>query len=73
MNRDNKGLTTAWVMKKEVNGKYRARLNTRGYRQVERFHFDIDSPGTNDTTIAVADMLAALAGWKTYVVDVQEI
>jgi hypothetical protein len=39
-------------------------------------HYDADSlaaPITNDTTIRVAYVLAGLAGWKSYVVDVQGV
>ena len=61
-------------MKKKANGRYRARLNARGYEHVEGVYFNIDftaAPVTNDTTIKVVYLLAALAKWKTYVIDVQ--
>jgi Reverse transcriptase (RNA-dependent DNA polymerase) len=74
ISKDDKVMTTTWAMKKKANGTYRARLNARGYEQVEGMHYDTDSlaaPVTNDTTIRVAYVLAGLAGWKSYVVNVQ--
>ncbi|MFO0523114.1 MAG: hypothetical protein ACK515_22215, partial [bacterium] len=33
-------LTSTWAMKKKSNGKFRARLNCRGYEQVPGIHYD---------------------------------
>jgi hypothetical protein len=67
-------LTTTWAMKKKANGTYRARVNARGYEQVKGIHYDESStaaPVTNDTTIRIIYVLAILAGWSPYVIDVQ--
>ena len=37
---DAKILTSTWAMKKKANGTYQARLNGRGYEQVDGIHFD---------------------------------
>eukprot|EP00979_Chaetoceros_neogracilis_P012413 scaffold3301_cov154-Chaetoceros_neogracile.AAC.1 len=37
---DAKFITSTWAMKKKANGTYRARLNARGYEQVEGLHYD---------------------------------
>jgi hypothetical protein len=69
-----KVLTSTWAMKKKANGKFRARLNARGYEQVDGVHYDEDTksaPVTNDTTIRIVFTLLALAGWYAHVVDVQ--
>ena len=67
-------LTTTWAMKKKSNGVYRARLNMRGYEQVDGDHYDsasISSPVTNDVSIRVMLALMLMAGHKAYIVDVQ--
>ena len=67
-------LTTTWAMKKKANGTYRARVNARGYEQVKGIHYDESrtaAPVTNDTTIRIIYVLAILAGWSPYVIDVQ--
>ena len=49
-----KVITSTWAMKKKSNGVKRARLNGRGYEQVDGEHYDassIASPVTNDVTI----------------------
>jgi Reverse transcriptase (RNA-dependent DNA polymerase) len=61
-------------MKKKPNGSYRARINARGFEQLDGLHYNsstTSSPVTNDTTIRVIFTLAMLAGWKGYVVDVK--
>jgi hypothetical protein len=35
-------LTSTWVMKKKANGTFRARLNARGFEQIDREHFNSD-------------------------------
>jgi len=37
---DAKIIGSTWVMKKKSNGTYRARMNVRGFKQVEGQHFD---------------------------------
>jgi hypothetical protein len=61
-------------MKKKTNWLYRARVKASGYEQEEGAHYNeanIADPVTNDTTIHNAYVLAILAGWELYVVDVQ--
>jgi Reverse transcriptase (RNA-dependent DNA polymerase) len=69
-----KVLTTTWAMKKKPNGNYRARINARGFKQLDGLHYNssaTSSPVTNDTTIRIIFTLAMLAGWKGYVIDVK--
>jgi len=40
---DVKVLTSTWAMKKKSNGKFRARINARGYKQVDGIHYDADT------------------------------
>ena len=67
-------LTTTWTMKKKANGTYRARLNARGYEQVEGEHYnryDIAAPVTSDVTIRIVMTLMLMAGWTGEVLDIQ--
>ena len=51
---DAKVLTSTWAMKKKSNGKFQARVNARGYEQVDVIHYDADSmvaPVVNKITI----------------------
>ena len=69
-----KVLTTTWAMKKKSNGKFRARLNARGYEQIDGIHYDEDTkaaPVTNETTIKIILILMAMTGWYAHVLDVQ--
>ena len=71
---DAKVLTTTWAMKKKSNGTYRARLNMRGYEQVNGEHYDessISSPVTNDSTIRVVLILMLMAAFRSHIVDVK--
>ena len=61
-------------MKRKASGKFRARINARGYEQIDGIHYSSDNtaaPVTNDTTIKVVLVLVAMAGWTMHVVDVQ--
>ena len=67
-------LTTTWAMKKKANGTYRARLNARGYEQIEGEHYDgynIAAPVTSDVTIRIVLTLMLMAGWAGEVLDIQ--
>jgi len=47
-------ITSTWAMKKKANGTFRARLNARGFQQIDGLHYDgqtISSPVANDATI----------------------
>jgi hypothetical protein len=67
-------ITSTWAIKNKASGRYRARLNTRGYKQVDGRHFDstnISSPVTNDATIRIVMILTIIFGWTTGLIDVQ--
>jgi hypothetical protein len=69
-----KVLTTTWAMKRKANGKFRARLNARGYEQVDGIHYDEDTkaaPVTNETSIRIIMVLMVMANWAAHVIDVQ--
>jgi hypothetical protein len=72
--RNVKLLDTTWAMKKKSNGTYRARLNARGFKQVDGEHFDgasISSPVTNDTTIRIAFVLMIMMQGNGKLCDVK--
>jgi hypothetical protein len=70
-----KVLSTTWAMKKKTNGKRRARLNARGYEQLEGSHYfadSISSPVSNPTTIkAVLTLFASNPNWQTKVINIE--
>ena len=72
--KDAKFVSTTWAMKRKSNGVRRARLNMRGFEQVEHVHYDPSStaaPVTNDVTIRVMLTLALMANWIAHIVDVK--
>uniref|UniRef100_A0A7S2KWV0 Integrase catalytic domain-containing protein n=1 Tax=Leptocylindrus danicus TaxID=163516 RepID=A0A7S2KWV0_9STRA len=69
-----KVLTSTWTMKKKANGKYRARLNARGYEQKDGEHYDEHdkfAPVMNEITGNIAMVLSLMAGWAIKVLDVK--
>ena len=67
-------LTSTWTMQKKSNGRLRARINGRGYEQIDEIHYesnDTHVPVTNDTTVRVVMVLALMAGWLGLIADVQ--
>ena len=69
-----KFVSTTWAMKKKASGKYRARMNMRGFEQQDGVHYDsssINSPVTNDVTIRTVIVLMLMAGWTARLVDVR--
>ena len=67
-------LTTTWAMKKKSNGTLRARLNARGFEQVEGEHYiedDKSAPVVNEVTVRVVLTLAVMMGWCMKLLDVQ--
>jgi histone deacetylase 1/2 len=67
-------LTSTWAMKKKANGTFRARLNARGYMQVDGVHYDsasISSPVTNDVTIRIVLVIMLMAGWCGELLDIK--
>ena len=69
-----KMLTTTWAMKMKSNGTFRARLNMRGYEQIDGERYastSISSPVTNDASIRVLLVLMIMVNCEAYIVDVQ--
>eukprot|EP00957_Ditylum_brightwellii_P125501 9566059-Ditylum_brightwellii.AAC.1 len=69
-----KVLTSTWVMKPKATGAKLARLNTRGYEQVDRLHYDshnLSAPVVNDMTVRIAMILTITAAWTAKLLDVQ--
>ena len=72
--KDTKILTSTWACKLKSNGRKRARLNARGYEQIDGIHYDgssIHAPVTNDTSVRTVMVLALMAGWTGLINDVQ--
>jgi len=72
--KDAKIIDSTWVMKKKSNDTYRARMNARGFKQVEGQHFDgtsLAAPVTNVASIRIMFTLMLMAGWTAYIVDVK--
>ena len=68
-----KVLTSTWAMKKKSNGTFRARINARGYKQVDGQHYeehDISAPVTNEITIRIVLTLMIMASWHGTLLDV---
>jgi Reverse transcriptase (RNA-dependent DNA polymerase) len=66
-------LTSTWAMKKKASGVYHARLNARGYEQIDGEHFDKDtkaSPVVALMTIMIIFILMIMAGWYGSLTDV---
>ena len=67
-------ITSTWAMKKKANGTYRARLNARGFQQIDGVHYDgqtISSPVANDATIRIVLIIMIMAGWVGELLDVK--
>ena len=65
-------LTSTWVMKKKYNGKLRARLNGRGYEQIDEMHYessDMHVSVANNTTVRSIMVLALMTGWLGLIAD----
>lgn len=61
-------------MKMKSNETFRARINMRGYEQIDGEHYDsasISSPVTNDVSIRVILTILIMAGYNAYMVDVK--
>ena len=71
--KDAKILTSTWAMKKKASGKYRARLNARGFEQIDGEHYDEaerSSPTVNITTIYVMLVIMIMARYIAHLADV---
>ena len=72
--KDTKVLTTTWACKLKSNGTKRARINARGYEQIDGMHYDessIHAPVTNDASVRIIMVMALMAGWDGLIDDVQ--
>ena len=69
-----KVLTSTWACKLKSNGTKRARINGRGYEQIDGVHYDstsIHAPVTNETSVRIVMVLALVAGWIGRINDVK--
>jgi len=69
-----KVIASTWAMKKKANGTFRARLNARGFEQIDGVHYDstnIFSPVTNASTIRIIMVLSISNGWTNELIDVK--
>jgi hypothetical protein len=67
-------MTSTWAMKKKANGTFRAKLNARGYKQVDGVHYDshnISAPVTNNVTVCIVLTLMIMADWTGKTLDVK--
>jgi hypothetical protein len=66
-------LTSTWAMKKKADGTQRARINARGYEQVDGVHYDESkaAPVVNDTTFRIVMVLMVMASFYAIVNDVK--
>ena len=66
-------LTSTWAMKKKANGKKRARLNARGFEQVDGEHYNEDdkaAPVVTLSAIMVILTLIVMLDWTAELCDV---
>ena len=67
-------LTLTWAMKKKANGTYRARINARGFEQIEGEHYDATAtaaPVVNEATIFIVLILMVMGGMYAELMDVR--
>ena len=67
-------LSSTWAMKKKSNGVRRARINARGYEQVDGEHYDsanIASPVVNEASMFIILIIICMAKMETDVNDVR--
>jgi hypothetical protein len=66
-------MTSAWAMKKKSNGTYRARVQARGFEQVDGEYCDMDtksSPVICLVTIRIVMTLIVMTSWAAHLMDV---
>jgi hypothetical protein len=70
-----KVLTSTWAMKKKANGTYQARMNARGYEQIDGVPCDENSKAAlvvaNEIVIRMTMVLIVMASWWAELLDVQ--
>ena len=67
-------LSSTWECKLKSNGTKRARINTRGYEQIDGIHYDSSSthaPVTNDASVRIVMILEIMTGWIGRISDVK--
>ena len=67
-------LTSTWAMKKKANGTYRARINARGFEQIEGEHYDATAtaaPVVNEATIFIVLIVMVMGGMYAELMDVR--
>ena len=67
-------VTSTWAMKKKSSGVFRARINARGFEQVDGLHCKEDDeagPVVNDATFHILLILMLMAEWSAHVLDVK--
>ena len=72
--RGTKIITTTWAMKKKANGTLRARINARGYEQIEGIHYQkksVAAPTVHSMSINITFILIATGRLCTDLNDVQ--
>ena len=63
-------------MEKKASGKDSARLNARGFEEIEGEYYGLNhvsSPVTNEVTIRIVLMLIIMADWASYLADINEV
>ena len=70
---DAKIMDTTWAMKKKANGRCRARITLRGFKQIDGIHYfedDKAAPVINDITVRVMLTFMLMAGYTSYILDI---
>jgi hypothetical protein len=60
-------------MKRKANGTFLARVNARGFEQIDGEHYEEDNKATpvvNDITIRIALCIMVMAAWTAHIMDV---
>ena len=69
-----KVLTSTWAMKMKSNGTFWARLNARGYEQVDGVHYDEHdkaAPVVSEATIHLVLIIIIMANTVAHLIDVR--
>jgi hypothetical protein len=69
-------IDTTWAMKKKSSGAFRGRVNVRGFKQINRQHYDgtsISAPVTNAMIIRIALTIMLMQGRIAHVLDVKGV
>ena len=72
--KDAKILTSTWAMKKKASGRYKARLNARGFEQVDGVHYDSNdksAPVAGNMTVLIMLVLMIMSNFWAELLDVK--